>query len=59
MVDGAHLRRADSITGGEIISRGSRNYAGILILYFLPRSDQVQVYLVDAVFGRWPVALST
>jgi hypothetical protein len=34
----AQLRRADSLTGAEVIGRKSGNYAGILIPYFHPGS---------------------
>ena len=44
LADHAHLRRVDSMTGGEIVGRNSGNYAGILIPYFLPGSDQVREY---------------
>jgi len=40
LADGAHLRRVDSMTGGEIIGRRGGNHAGILIPYFLPGSDR-------------------
>ena len=40
----AGLRRADSLTGGEIIGRKGGNYSGILIPYFHPDSDQVREY---------------
>jgi predicted P-loop ATPase len=44
LADGAHLRRVDSMTGCEIVGRRGGNYAGILIPYFLPGSDQVREY---------------
>jgi len=44
LADGAHLRRVDSATGGEIVGRRGGNYSGILIPYFLPRSDRVREY---------------
>ena len=44
LADGAHLRRVDSMTGCEIGGRRGGNYAGILIPYFLPGSDQVREY---------------
>jgi hypothetical protein len=44
LADGAHLRRVDSMTGGEIVGRRGGNYAGILIPYFLPGSDRVREY---------------
>jgi hypothetical protein len=44
LADGTHLRRVDSLTGGEIVGRRSGNYAGILIPYFLPGSDRVREY---------------
>ena len=40
----AGLRRVDSLTGAEIVGRKSGNYAGIVIPYFDPRSDQVREY---------------
>ena len=40
----ARLRRADSLTGGEIVGRKGGNYSGILIPYFHPDSDQVREY---------------
>lgn len=40
----AHLRRVDSMTGGEIVGRRGGNYAGILIPYFLPGSYRVREY---------------
>ena len=40
----AGIRRVDSLTGGEIIGRKSGNYAGILIPYFRPDSNQVRDY---------------
>ena len=40
----ARLRRADSLTGGEIVGRKGGNYSGILIPYFRPDSDRVREY---------------
>ena len=40
----AQLRRADSLTGAEVIGRKSGTYAGILIPYFHPGSDHVREY---------------
>ena len=40
----AGLRRADSMTGGEVVGRKGGNYAGILIPYFHFGSDQVREY---------------
>ena len=40
----ARLRRADSLTGAEIVGRKGGNYSGILIPYFYPGSDQVREY---------------
>jgi hypothetical protein len=40
----AGLRRVDSLTAGEIVGRRGGNYAGILIPYFHPDSDQVREY---------------
>jgi hypothetical protein len=40
----AKLRRVDSLAGGEVIGRKGGNYAGILIPYFRPGSDQVREY---------------
>lgn len=40
----AGLRRVDSLTGAEIVGRKSGNYAGILIPYVHPGSDQVREY---------------
>ena len=40
----AGLRRADSLTGGEIVGRKGGNYSGILIPYFRPDSDRVREY---------------
>ena len=39
-----HLRRVDSLTGSEITGRQNGNYAGIVIPYLLPGSDQVRDY---------------
>jgi len=44
LADRAHLRRVDSMTGGEIVGRKGGNYAGIIIPYFLPGSDRVREY---------------
>jgi len=44
LADRAQLRRADSLTGAEVIGRKSGNYAGILIPYFHPGSDHVREY---------------
>jgi len=44
LADCAHLRRVDSMTGGEIVGRKGGNYAGIIIPYFLPGSDRVREY---------------
>jgi hypothetical protein len=40
----AGLRRVDSLTAGEIVGRKGGNYAGIVIPYFHPDSDQVREY---------------
>lgn len=40
----ARLRRADSLTGGEIVGRKGGDYSGVLIPYFQPGSDQVRDY---------------
>ena len=40
----ARLRRADSLTGSEVVGRKGGNYSGILISYFYPGSDQVREY---------------
>ena len=40
----ARLRRADSLTGGEVVGRKGGNYSGIVIPYFYPGSDQVREY---------------
>jgi hypothetical protein len=40
----AGLRRVDSLTGGDIVGRKNGNYAGIVIPYFHPGSDQVREY---------------
>jgi len=40
----AGLRRADYLTGGEIVGRKGGNYSGILIPYFRPDSDRVREY---------------
>ena len=40
----ARLRRADSLTGSEVVGRKGGNYSGILIPYFYPGSDQVREY---------------
>ena len=40
----AGLRRVDSLSGAEIVGRKSGNYAGIVIPYFHPGSDQVREY---------------
>jgi hypothetical protein len=44
LAERAQLRRADSLTGAEIIGRKNGNYAGILIPYFHPGSDHVREY---------------
>jgi predicted P-loop ATPase len=44
LADQAGLKRADSLTGGEVVGRKSGNYAGILIPYFRPGSNQVRDY---------------
>ena len=44
LADRAHLRRVNSMTGCEIVGRRGGNYAGIVIPYFLPGSDQVREY---------------
>jgi len=44
LADRAGLRRADSLTGGEIIGRKSGNYAGILIPYSRPGEFRVREY---------------
>jgi len=44
LADRARLRRADSLTGGEVIGRKSGNYAGILIPYFHPGSYRLREY---------------
>ena len=44
LAERAQLRRADSLTGAEVIGRKSGNYAGIIIPYFYPGSDQVREY---------------
>jgi len=40
----AGLRRVDSLTGAEIVGRKSGNYAGIVIPYFHPGTDQLREY---------------
>ena len=40
----AQLRRVDSLTGAEVIGRKSGDYAGLLIPYFHPESNQVREY---------------
>jgi len=40
----AGLRRVDSPTAGDIVGRKGGNYAGIVIPYFHPGSDQVREY---------------
>src|SRR5260370_27955838 len=40
----ARLRRADTLTGGEVVGRKGGNYCGILIPYFHVGSDQVREY---------------
>ena len=40
----AQLRRVDSLTGAEVISRKSGDYAGLLIPYFHAESNQVREY---------------
>jgi len=42
LADRAHLRRADSLTGCEIVGRRNGNCSGIIIPFFLPGSDQVR-----------------
>ena len=44
LAEQAGLRRVDSLTGGEVIGRKSGNYAGILIPYHHPGSDQIREY---------------
>ena len=44
LADQAQLRRVDSLTGAEVIGRKNGNYAGILIPYFRPESDQIREY---------------
>jgi predicted P-loop ATPase len=44
LAERAQLRRADSLTGAEVIGRKSGNHAGILIPYFHPGSDHVREY---------------
>jgi len=44
LAERAQLRRADSLTGAEVIGRKSGNYSGILIPYFRPGSDHVREY---------------
>ena len=44
LAERAHLRRADWLTGAEVIGRKGGNYAGILIPYFRPGSDHVREY---------------
>jgi hypothetical protein len=44
LAERAQLRRADALTGAEVIGRKSGNYAGIIIPYFYPGSDQVREY---------------
>jgi hypothetical protein len=39
LAERAQLRRANSLTGAEVIGRKSGNYAGILIPDFHPGSD--------------------
>lgn len=47
LADGACLRRVDDQEGGVILAqRGSGNYAGILIPYFLPGKDYPHTYRV-------------
>ena len=40
----AQLRRVDSLTGAEVIGRKSGDYAGLLVPYFHPDSNQVREY---------------
>ena len=40
----AQLRRVDSLTGAEVIGRKSGDYAGLVIPYFHPESNQVREY---------------
>ena len=44
LVTRAQLRRVDSLTGTEVLGRKSGDYAGLLIPYFLPESNQVREY---------------
>ena len=40
----AQLRRVNSLTGAEVMGRKSGDYAGLLIPYFRPESNQVREY---------------
>lgn len=40
----ARLRRANSLTGCEVVGRKGGNYSGILIPFLYPGSDQVREY---------------
>ncbi len=40
----AQLRRVDSLTGAEVVGRKSGDYAGLVIPYFHPESNQVREY---------------
>jgi len=44
LAERAGLRRVDALADGEIIGRKSDDYAGILIPYCLPGSDQIREY---------------
>ena len=44
LADSSGLRRVDSLTGGDVVGRKSGNYAGIVIPYFYPGSNQVREY---------------
>jgi hypothetical protein len=44
LADAAGLRRVDSLTGGDVVGRKNGNYAGIVIPYFYPGSNQVREY---------------
>ena len=44
LADSSGLRRVDSLTGGDVVGRKNGNYAGIVIPYFYPGSNQVREY---------------
>ena len=44
LAEAAFLRRVDSFTGSQLVGRRGGDYAGIVIPYFAPASQQVREY---------------